>query len=90
MKKIGLLLLSILALSAGQAQARDDIGDYAIAPAMSSQDAKEKLGTDVAFYFGDQPHGTVIKSFVNVKTNKKPALYLKAMKRPAIGSFYLQ
>ena len=53
------------------AQARDDIQDYSISEALSTEKAKELLGSDITFYFGDQKHGSVTKKFGEFGTNKK-------------------
>jgi len=62
------LVLSVCALSAS---ARDDIADYSVADALATEKAKEILGTEIQFYFGDQPHGTVAKTILETRTNKK-------------------
>lgn len=62
------LVLSVCALSAS---ARDDIADYSVADALATEKAKEILGTEIQFYFGDQPHGTVTKTILETRTNKK-------------------
>lgn len=51
--------------------AADDIGNYSIADAMQSENAKNILGTNIKFYFGDQPHGTITKEFVEHTSRKK-------------------
>ena len=62
------LLLSICAVNAS---ARDDVRDYSIADALASEQAKNILGTDIQFYFGNQPHGKVVKTFSEYGTNRK-------------------
>jgi uncharacterized protein YbjQ (UPF0145 family) len=62
------LTITCFALSA---HARDDIKDYSIAEAMSTEKAKEILGTNIKFYFGDQKHGVVTKKFGEFGSNKK-------------------
>lgn len=64
---------SVLALAgcAVSAQARDDIRDYSVAEALSTEQARQTLGTDVRFYFGNQSHGAVVKRFGEFGTNKK-------------------
>lgn len=56
---------------ATSAMARDDIRDYSVADALSTEQAKNILGTNVKFYFGSQPHGAVAKKFGEFGTNKK-------------------
>jgi uncharacterized protein YbjQ (UPF0145 family) len=60
--------LSILATSA---LAKDKIGNFSIVDAMASEEAKAILGDKIKFYFGDQPHPTVAKSFVEHSSHRK-------------------
>lgn len=53
------------------AQAKDDIQDYSIAEALSTENAKEILGDDIQFYFGEQTHAPVVKRHGQFGTNKK-------------------
>lgn len=72
MKKIiPTLSALVLSLCALDASARDDVQEYSIADALSSVQAKDILGTDIQFYFGDQPHGEVVKVFSEYGTNRK-------------------
>lgn len=66
--RIGILTLGLCALNAS---ARDDIQEYSIADALATAKAKEVLGSDIQFYFGEQPHGPIVKKFVETRTNKK-------------------
>ena len=61
----------LLSFGATNASARDEIQDYSIAEALSSEQAKNILGTDIQFYFGDQPHGAIVKNFSEYSTNLK-------------------
>ena len=61
----------VLSFCAFEASARNDVGDYSIADALASEQAKSILGTDIQFYFGDQPHGEVVKTFTETSTNRK-------------------
>jgi len=65
--------ISVLTLSlcAASANARNDVMDYSIADALASEQAKNILGTDIQFYFGDQPHGEVAKHYSEYGTNLK-------------------
>jgi len=65
-----LSVFALISVAAG-AQARDDIRDYSVSEALSTEQAKEVLGTDVKFYFGAQTHGAVAKRFGEFGTNKK-------------------
>ena len=72
MKKfIPTLSALVLSLCALDASARNDVEDYSIADALSTQQAKDILGTDIQFYFGDQPHGEVAKIFSEYSSNRK-------------------
>lgn len=61
----------LLCLCAVNASARDDIADYSIADALSSSQAQTILGSDIQFFFGDQAHGTIAKTILETRTNKK-------------------
>ena len=77
MKKLlftALLAVSFISVSA---QARDDIGAYSIADTLALPVAQNKLGSDIAFYFGNQPYGDVEKNFGEFKTNKKTNAFNK-------------
>lgn len=78
MKKILLLALAGLTLIGLSAMARDDVGAFSIADALSLEQAKTKLGTKVAFYFGDQQYGEPAKNFGESLTNKKTNAFGKS------------
>lgn len=67
-RSIALLALTTCATSA---LARDDIRDYSIAEALATEQAKNILGDDIKFYFGDQPHGAIVKQYGEFGTNRK-------------------
>ncbi|HAS6159136.1 TPA: excinuclease, partial [Vibrio vulnificus] len=77
MKNIAILTLSSLMLFSSYTFARDDIGSYSIENALSSEAAKNKLGTDVKFYFGEQKFPKVVAEFGEFKTNKKTNAFNK-------------
>lgn len=62
------LILSVCALDAS---ARNDVEEYSIADALASQQAKDILGNDIQFYFGDQAHGEVLETFSEYSSNRK-------------------
>ncbi len=64
------LMLLVMSIST-TVLARDDVGDYSIADTLGLEQAKEKLGDEVKFYFGTQPHGKILKNFGEKGTNKK-------------------
>ena len=68
----------IVAMTVSASYARDDIGSYNIKAALSTEDAKAKLGNDIQFYFGDQKHGKVTKKFGVFGTNKKSNAFNKS------------
>jgi hypothetical protein len=78
MKKILLVALTGLTLIAPLAMARDDVADFSIADALSLEKAKTKLGTKVAFYFGDQAYGEPEQNFGVFQTNKKTNAFGKS------------
>ena len=71
-----LIAVSLLTASSLSA-ARNDIGDYSIQDAMNLEQAKSKLGNEVAFYFGDQRYGKPKKVFGVFPTNKKTNAFNK-------------
>lgn len=71
MKLSHLTLGLVLGVYALNASARDDIADYSVADALASEQAKNILGTEIQFYFGDQPHGAITKTILETRTNKK-------------------
>lgn len=70
MKKTLSILLACL-LSAPAALAKDKLGDYWINEVMTSTNAQTALADDILFFFGDEPHGKVIRTLGEVKTSKK-------------------
>ncbi|WP_045612996.1 hypothetical protein [Vibrio vulnificus] len=77
MKNIAILTLSSLMFFSSYTFARDDIGSYSIENALSSEAAKNKLGTDVKFYFGEQKFPKVVAEFGEFKTSKKTNAFNK-------------
>jgi uncharacterized protein YbjQ (UPF0145 family) len=65
------LIIAALGLCAVEASARNEIDDYSIADALASEQAKNTLGSDIKFYFGNQPHGEVVKVFSEYSSNRK-------------------
>ncbi|MGI2169493.1 excinuclease [Shewanella sp. MF05960] len=57
--------------------ARDDIGSYSIADAMSSEHAKNKLGNNINFYFGDQAFSEPLQKMGEFSTSKKTNAFNK-------------
>lgn len=65
---ISALTLSLCALNAS---ARDDVKDFSIADALASAQAKSILGSDVQFYFGEQSHAAIVKSYSESRVSRK-------------------
>lgn len=65
------IVLMVLAFCTSNAFARDDIKDFSIANALATEQAKNLLGTDIKFYFGDQTHEAITKKFGQFGSNKK-------------------
>lgn len=65
--------ITILAISscATSALARDDIQEFSIADALATEQAKNILGTNVQFYFGEQKPGKISKRYGEFGSNKK-------------------
>lgn len=73
------IFLSIFFFSTS-ALARDTIGDYSIADALSIEKIKNGLGTEIRFYFGSQKHGKVLNKYGEFRTNKKTNAFNKSDK----------
>ena len=71
--KIFITLISAIILSLGalSANARDNIQDYSIAEALASEQAKNILGNNIQFYFGEQPHPAIVKNFSESSSSRK-------------------
>jgi len=65
-----LVLVAILTFVAGEADARDKVGQYSVADFMANPEHAEKLA-GVRFFFGEQPHPEVIDEFGEDRTNLK-------------------
>ena len=63
------------------ALARDTKHMLSIEEAMSSEAYAGKLNPDIKFYFADQPHGKVVKSFGRFVSNKKTNAFGKSDQR---------
>ena len=68
----------LFSFTSSPALARNDVADFSIADIMSQEQGKEALGNDVRFYFGNQRHGRILKSWGEVSTNKKTNAFLKS------------
>ncbi len=79
MKKIYTIIFSLLfSFASSSVLARDDVAEFSIKDALSQEQAKEALGDEVRFYFGNQRHGAIIKNWGEVSTNKKTNAFLKS------------
>jgi hypothetical protein len=77
-KLTSISIVAILSSSYGiNAYAKDVVKDFPITPAMSSATAKQKLGDEVKFYFGDQPHASVEKNYGDIKVSTKTNSFWK-------------
>lgn len=89
MKQLTTFISAIAIMAfAMSAQARDDIQEYSIKEALSTEKAKEILGTNVKFYFGKQGHGPVVKRFGEFGTNKKTNGVGKSDRQACEWAFY--
>lgn len=71
MKLIKWMGAIIVCASVDSAFARDRVEDFSIQDAMASQDAKNILGEQIKFYFGDQPHPAVKKEITETSYQRK-------------------
>jgi len=79
MKNIMLVVIANLLLISS-AIARDTVDSYSIDETMSLEKSKSALGKDVSFYFGEQKHGKVERSFGEFRTNRKTNAFNKTDK----------
>jgi len=84
---IVVFLSAIVLLGAVNVEARDDRGMWSISEALNTEDAKQKLNKDIQFYFGDQGHPKIIKSFGEYMANKKTNAFNKTDKRACQWNF---
>ena len=71
MRKTLFILALIGVVGVQGAQARDVEHNLSIAEFMADAEVRQKLGSDVNFYFSGQPTPPVAKSFGDVVTNRK-------------------
>ena len=76
-----------IALGTVNVEARDDHGMYSISDALNTEDAKQKLNNDIRFYFGDQSHPKITKSFGEYMSNKKTNAFNKTDERACQWNF---
>ena len=73
MRKVFILMFSIISLLSVNALARDTTNYFSVSDAMATKNFKEKLTGQVKFYFGDQkypaPKGKMGEFVSNKKTN---------------------
>jgi hypothetical protein len=69
------------------AQARDDLLRFPIKDAMETGDAKEKLDSDIRFYFGAQRHPKPLRNFGTFTANKKTNFFNKSDKEGCERAF---
>ena len=74
-----LWIVALCVVSSG-ALARDTVSSFSIAEALSTEQAKSLLGTEVKFYFGDQQHPKAEKTYGEFRTNKKTNAFGKSDK----------
>ena len=78
MKKIfTIMAILVVTLTSNFAVARNDLQSFSIQGALSQEQAKEKVGNEVRFYFGNQKHGKILKNWGEVATNKKTNAFMK-------------
>ena len=79
MKKIMIFFL-IQFLASTCVFARDTVSDYSVEEALSVEKIKDRLGTEIKFYFGNQEHGQIVKNLGEFRTNKKTNAFNKSDK----------
>lgn len=77
---VGVAAAVLCVLSANDASARNDKKMFPIQDAMTTPDAQQKLNQNIKFYFGDQPHPKIARSFGEFQSNKKTNAFNKSDK----------
>ena len=72
------LLATVLLLASSQAYSRNDKLMISIQDAFETSDYKNKLDPDIKFYFGEQKHAKVSKSYGVYSTSKKTNAFNKS------------
>ena len=75
--QITLILSTLLLVFAGMAQARETLHEFSVADLMKNPNVEYQL-SGVSFYFGDQAHPPVYKTFGEYPTNKKTNAFNKS------------
>ncbi len=78
MKQLIAIALALVAVQAIPAQASDTKVMLPIAGAIAANDAQEKLGDSVKFYFGNQPTPKILKRLGSDKTSQKTNAFGKS------------
>ena len=78
MRKTLFILALIGVVGVQGAQARDVEHSLSIAEFMADAEVRQKLGSDVTFYFSGQPTPRTVKSFGDVVTNRKTNAFGKS------------
>lgn len=81
------LLAAAMMLCSTQAVSRDDRLRFSIKKALATETAKQKLGTGIRFYFGNQKHRRVAKNFGQFRTNKKTNAFNKSDRQACEWAF---
>ena len=88
MKRVYMLVIALFfSFTSNVVLARETISEFSIAEIMSLEQAKEKVGNEVRFYFGNQGHGSILKSWGEVSTNKKTNAFLKSDEEACTQAF---
>lgn len=77
-KNLPFFFLVFVLLGFQTADARDDRLKFPIAEAMQSETFRDKLGSDVKFYWADQNHPPVDQKYGEFPTNKKTNAFNKS------------
>ncbi len=82
-----LIIMLVLILWFGVAEARDDRSLFSFADAMSTPDAQSLLQDDIAFHFGDGNHPAIKRNIGNWMSNKKTNAFNKSDLRACQRAF---
>jgi uncharacterized protein YbjQ (UPF0145 family) len=76
--RMTVITFALLGITYSSALARDTKYMYPIVAALNTPAAKEKVGTNVAFYFGAQGHPQVVRTLGEYTANRKTNAFNKS------------
>jgi hypothetical protein len=82
-----LVLISMFLFSYSTGQARNTVGKYSIADALSRGEAESKINSSIRLFFGDQEHPAIERTVGTYSANKKTNAFNKSDKEACEWAF---